>query len=854
MATAPAAPGKYRDAPAADAFLPQSIWRAPLVPAALAITAGIVLDRYAAPPLLISVAAAAGGLAAWLCTAAGSRTGLPLVYLALAGIAFGAGYHHYRRDFAADDVSHLAAVEPQLVQVRGLLDEEPVYSPAPPPDPLRSLDRGGHSACVLRLTELYSHDRWLAVSGRARLLADGTMPDLHVGDEVEVIGRLSLPAVPANPGEFDYAESLRDQGIGVVLSVRKTAGVTRLGRGWTTSPRGWLAVLRGWGQEALTQYLPPQTRGVGIALLLGEGAPMTRDDWDKYLRTGVIHVLAISGQHLVVLAAFLWLLLPRLGVRQRHAAVIVALFLLGYSLLTGGRPPVMRSAAAVCAICGALVLRRRVLKANLFALAWLVVALLNPTDLFTAGCQLSFLSVAVLAWGTRKPRRPDDQPADPLAQLIAQSRPAWQRGLVWVLKVVGEAYAVCALVWLTVTPLAASRFHVVAPPGIVLGPPLVLLTSLALLFGFVLLLAAAVCPPLAAALGLVVGACLTACEFLVDRAKDRPWAQWYIGDIPEWWLWVFYLGLLAVLSQGPLRRHWRAAIPAGMGWLCVGLLAGAARLPDGELRCAFLAVGHGGCTVLEAPDGRVLLYDAGALGGPDLTRRQIAPYLWARGIRRVDEVLLSHADLDHFNGLESLLNYFAVGQVTCTPTFADKATSGVRHTLAELERRGVPLRVVKAGDVLSAGDVRLEVLHPPASGPEGNENARSLVLQVRHAGHTLLLTGDLEGAGQEMVLRLPARRVEVLMAPHHGSPAANTPDLARWARPQVVVACREPPRGSRDGGQAYRDAGARYLSTGKDGAVVLRSHASGLVVETFRTGERFVVRAPAERKGANGPP
>jgi hypothetical protein len=91
MATAPAAAGKYRDAPAADAFLPQSIWRAPLVPVALAVTAGIVFDRCASPPLLISVAAAAGGLTAWLCSAAGSRTGLPLVYLALAGVAFGAG-------------------------------------------------------------------------------------------------------------------------------------------------------------------------------------------------------------------------------------------------------------------------------------------------------------------------------------------------------------------------------------------------------------------------------------------------------------------------------------------------------------------------------------------------------------------------------------------------------------------------------------------------------------------------------------------------------------------------------------------------------------------------------------------
>jgi hypothetical protein len=97
MATLATAPGTYREAPDADAFLPRSVWRAPLVPAALAVTAGIVLDRYAPLPLLAGLAAAAVFLAAWCCTRAGGGTGLPLVYLALAGAAFGAAYHHYRR-------------------------------------------------------------------------------------------------------------------------------------------------------------------------------------------------------------------------------------------------------------------------------------------------------------------------------------------------------------------------------------------------------------------------------------------------------------------------------------------------------------------------------------------------------------------------------------------------------------------------------------------------------------------------------------------------------------------------------------------------------------------------------------
>src|SRR5262249_16770280 len=153
------------------------------------------------------------------------------------------------------------------------------------------------------------------------------------------------------------------------------------------------------------------------------------------------------------------------------------------------------------------------------------------------------------------------------------------------------------------------------------------------------------------------------------------------------------------------------------GWLCAGLAVGAARLPNDELRCTFLAVGHGGCTVLETSDSRTLLYDAGSLAGPDVTRRQIAPFLWHRGIRRIDEVILSPADLAHFKGPRDLLHLFTVVQVTCPPIFGDKTTPGVQLTLNILRERTTPLRIVKAGDRLTGGDVAREVLPPPAVGP-----------------------------------------------------------------------------------------------------------------------------------------
>jgi competence protein ComEC len=829
-----------------SAAAPESIWRAPLVPAALAVSAGVVLDRYAAVPLPISLLVALTAVVAVMFSGVGRRVGLPLVYLALAGTAFGAAYHHYRRDvYPPDDVGNFAPVEPRPVQVRGILDEEPLRLPAPAHDPLRSLDRQANSTTTLSVTSMNQRDGWVPASGRVRVTVTGPADGLHAGDEVEAVGRLSAPRGPSNPGEFDYAGFLRDDGIRGILDVRKAPdGLVRLQRGWTSSLTGWLAIIRGWGQETLARHLPPDTSALAMALLLGEGAPLTSEDWDKYVRTGIIHVVAISGQHLVILAAAMWLVLRVIGVRQQTGAATVALCLLAYSLLSGGRPPAMRSAVAVCAAAGAVLLRRRILAANTFALAWLVVLLLNPMNIFGAGCLLSFLSVAVLRWGTGWFLQ---KKTDPLAQLVDTTRPAWLRALRWLGRQVALSYAISVVIWLAITPLAASRYNLVSPVGIALGPPLTLLTTVALLAGFLLLLAAIVCPPLAALLALPVHGSLAACVAIVDFADRLPGAHFTVGAIPEWWLWVFYTALLAVLTQAPLRRRWRWGVAGGLGWLCIGLVGCNARLPADELCCTFLAVGHGGCTVLEVPDGRTLLYDAGALGGPDVARRQIAPFLWSRGIRRIDEVFLSHADLDHFNGIPQLLDRFAVGQVTWTPTFSDKDTPGVAFVVSELARRGIAVRVAKAGDVLTAGPVTLEVLHPPAEGVPGNENARSLVLAVRHAGHSLLLTGDLEGEGMRRVLSLRPVHSQVLMAPHHGSRAADPAGIAQWARPKVVISCQGAPRTPGGTADAYTSRGAQFLSTWDEGAVTIRSHVSGLVVETFRTRQRIVVRGDGNR-------
>ena len=708
-------------------------------------------------------------------------------------------------------------------------------------DPLVSYLRPDPTHGVLEVRELLADGGWVPLSGLARLSVQGHLDELHAGDEVEVTGWLALPQAPGNPGGWDYREYLRDKRIRAELLVRKTTDAVAFVR-----PSGFsdlanaLARVRGWAQRACGRALPKQEAAIASALLLGEGSTMTVADWDKYIRTGVIHVLAISGQHLVVLAAFLWVVLRVFRVRRKHGAIFVAVFLIGYAMLTGFHPPVQRAAVAVAVTCLGVVLRRSALPANNFALAWLVVIALNPTDVFGMGCQLAFTQVAILVWGLSRWFEPVRE--DQIEKMVDETRPVVERLARGVVRNVGRLYAITAVLTMAAIPLVAARHHLASFAGFVIGPPVILLTSIALISGFLMLLAEALGGFLTPVFAFPTRWCLAAGEWFVDTADAAPFSHVCVPDLPEWWVWTFYLVLLAALWWKPLGSWQRWLIPFGVGWLIVGLSGALAYRQPGDLSVTFLAVGKGGCTVIETPDGRTLVYDTGAVSGPDMTRRTVAPYLWHRGIRRIDELILSHADLDHFNGVVELLERFDVALITLTPSFAQKGLPGVQKTVAEIDRRGVPVRIAQSGDRLTAGGVTLDVLHPPAVGPDGNENARSLVLKLRYDGRTVLLTGDLEGPGLSRVLSLPSEPVDVLMAPHHGSATANTPALARWARPKLVVSCNGPPSGARaKKPDPYAEVGAPVWGTWPHGAVTLRWTKDGFVAETYLTKQRLII-------------
>jgi competence protein ComEC len=806
----------------------------PLVVVLFAACGGIVFDRVA--PLSIAwwwPAALVTWILWWLLWRGGRhQVAAVLLFISLASTA--GAWHHCRWSlFQHDEIGRMASEDPGPAAIEARALGGPRRIPAPPPDALRTIATLDRTRLDVELLGIRDGDAWRPASGVATLFVDGHLLGVQPGDRLRVFVQLGAFHKPANPGEFDFARQARISGRLCWLRSEFPECVTVAARG-----SGWNVAhvpdsLRAGGDALLWQSLGPRRSGLASAMFLGSREELEPDQTQAFLETGTIHLLVISGLNVGILASCLFWTM-RVGlVPRRWALALVAMATVLYAATTDAQPPVVRATVMVLVACLAMVLGRRVLGFNSIAAAGLVVLALNPAELFQAGTQLSFLSVAVLAWFSRE--RIGRRQLDALDRLIASTRP-WHRR---VARQIGtnawRTVLVSLIIWLVICPLVMARFHLLSPVAVLLGPVLGIPVALAMSAGFGIFAVGWIAPVLAHPLGAVCDANLWFMETCVDATRGWPGSHFWVSGPGDWWLAGFY-GALACWVLAPRwapPRRWRVALVAGWSALALAISLFEARDPK-TLQCTFLSVGHGAAVVLELPGGQTLLYDAGRLGSPVAASRAVAGYLWSRGITHLDAVVLSHADADHYNALPALLEQFTVGAVYVSPVMFERPNRALLALRGAIERRGVPLRQVWSGDRLhSDGGARLEVRHPPRGGVLGSDNANSIVLSVEYQARRLLLTGDLESPGLDDVMAELPYDCDVLLAPHHGSVYSDPPGFADWSTPEWAVVSGGQRDRREEVTRAYAARGSRVLHTATSGAVRVLIAGGQLAVDCW---------------------
>ena len=804
--------------------------RSPALVVSVSFVAGILVDsvvgihwfRWLSATLVLAVTTGA-------LLRIGRNRSTTVAVLALWFCLGGARHHQFWSVRPASEVSLIEVIDGRPVSLTARIATRPSIRPRSRRAADEVQSRTELTTCLLECRSIVTSAGRCRISGLVRLSVTGHLAGRTVGDTVHVHGRIFLPAKPRNPGEFDSASYLRRKGALCMMHTNHpdAVGLVRSAARWR--PGRLIGEVRQQAEYVLARYLDDDALPTALALLLGNRDLMTDDVRNSFARSGTMHLLAISGLHVGILAGCLLAVCRVLAVPRRGTLLTVVSGIAAYTLITDARPSVVRATILITVALFSRSWHRTTSFVNTLAVAVLLILLWNPSDLFDTGAQLSFLAVAAIGW-IRSASDPRPLP-DPLVTDIRE------RILSSGLRLTLRSYGVMAAIALFTCPLIAHSFNLVSPVGLLINVLLIPVVAIILWSGYALLLAGFFTPWFAPILGSIFTAGHGAVSCLVDACAALRLGHIYIPTLPAWWLNGYYVFLAAGIVLAPGRARVLRPLNVVLAWTATGLMV--ALLPDGNrgLRCTFLDVGHGCSALIRTPAGRNLLVDAGSLSAGSRAQRAVQSTLWSYGEARIDVAIITHADADHFNGIARLLETVPTGVILVADTFPDVTQPGVRQVLDAATRHAVRINTIGAEDQIEIDPaVHIHVLHPPrnlsreADDPE-TDNELCIVLLIEFANRSVLLTGDIEGRGLHRLLATPPRKADIMLAAHHGSPAANTPALATWAAPDRIVVSADHVDSEPVLQQRY-GAWACVLSTARHGAITFEVSSDGVIAET----------------------
>jgi competence protein ComEC len=693
--------------------------------------------------------------------------------------------------------------------------------------------RDGYVSLRVRVTALRIGGVWHRVHGEGAVSVGGTVPvgrllAWRAQRVIEAPMTFRRPARFLNDGVPDFERTLARDGTTLFASVKSALVVDVTARG---GPVDELAAdVRAHVRRAVALWIAPHSAvsaAIAAAVLIGDRTGIPEDTRSALQAAGTYHVIAISGGNIAIVAAGACGVFALFGVRGRAGALLTIVVLLAYAMVVTAGPSVWRATLMAVAYFAARLADHRTPVWQATALAAAIILVITPLDLGDPGFVLTFGATMALVEGARRG-----------AALLPRAR-----ARSWIVATVIGSLAVEA----ALLPVSASAFSRVTSAGLILN--LVAVPAMGVVQVAALLVTVFNAVPLVAyQAGWTAHAAARALVSSADLVTALPWLATRVPPPSPWLILVYYAALLAGLAaRGRVRTVSAVVFLISLVVIVSGVdLARLSRSQfEPRLRVTVFDVGQGESIVLDS--GRhALLVDTGGTpfgAGIDIGRRVLAPALWARGIRSLDAMLVTHGDPDHLGGALAVAEDFRPERIWEGIRVPHHAPTQALLNAAAGWR--IPVSPLRAGQVIRTGDVQLRVLHPPPPDWERRRvrNDDSVVIEVLYGDIAVLLTGDISADVERSIVPLlsPAR-TRILKVAHHGSRTSSSAALLEAWRPQIaLISCG---RGNRFGHPApevlrrLEAIGATVLRTDLEGQITIETDGRQITTHTFVSGDR----------------